>query len=488
MAMTRKEFLKSAGAATLALMLPDSSRAWALDTSGTPSIDARNLPSADEMWKWLEQLAAWCPAFTGSANHTNFVNFLDGRLRSAGLTPQRKTFKLPYWELKNYSLNVGTEAIPLTSYRPYSGTTAGAGVTAPLYDAGVGNKLDLSGARGKIVVFEMTPAAAAAGGDRAGGLIGTYPANRTVPPSMGNALRGLRSETNDMKAFEEAGAVGVVHIWTSVSDGNAKDQAAPAFSVPSKTPTVLVGYQTGQHLKKLAASGAAATLTMVAVTHPDTPSDNLWAILPGQSDENIIINTHTDGCNANEENGALGIVALAQYFAKVPAPERQRNLIFLMTSGHFGHGYFRGTQDWIQTNQDAMKKTVACVTIEHLGATAWIDDAIANVYRATGEYEWGPAYTPLRAEGELWLKAVQGTTASNTYAQQADQYAGEGQAFHRAGIPCISYIPTPQYLFATPDKGGVIEKLDKQRFYGEVVTFARCIAALDKISVAQIKG
>jgi hypothetical protein len=92
------------------------------------------------------------------------------------------------------------------------------------------------------------------------------------------------------------------------------------------------------------------------------------------------------------------------------------------------------------------------------------------------------------AEGELWLKAVQGTTASNTYAQQADQYAGEGQSFHRAGIPCISYIPTPQYLFATPDKGGVIEKLDKQRFYGEVVTFARCITALDKLPIAEIKG
>jgi hypothetical protein len=86
------------------------------------------------------------------------------------------------------------------------------------------------------------------------------------------------------------------------------------------------------------------------------------------------------------------------------------------------------------------------------------------------------------------LRRCRARTASNTYAQQADQYAGEGQAFHRAGIPCISYIPTPQYLFATPDKGGVIEKLDKQRFYGEVVTFARCIAALDKISVAQIKG
>ncbi len=488
MAMTRKQFLKTAGAASLSLMLPGSSRSWAFDMSGVTDVNLRNLPTEDEMWKWLQQLADWCPPFTGSPNHVKFVNFLDQRLRSSGLTPQRKTFKLPYWELKQYSLKAGNETIPLASYRPYSGTTTAAGITAPMYYAGVGNKLDLSGARGKIVLLEMAPVTPSPGGERSGTLIGTYPANRTVPRSMGNAVRGLRSETNDMKAFEEAGALGVVHIWTSVSDGNAKDQAAPAFSVPSKTPTVLVGYQTGQRLKKMAASGAAATLTMVAETHPDTPTDNLWAVLPGQTDENIIINTHTDGCNANEENGALGIVALAQYFAKVPAAQRKRNLIFLMTTGHFGHGYFRGTQDWIQTNQDAMKKTVACVTIEHLGATGWIDDPEANVYKPTGEYEWGPAYTPLRAEGELWLKAVQGTTATNTYAQQAEQYAGEGQQFHRAGIPCISYIPVAQYLFATPDKGGVIEKLDKKRFYGEVVTFARCIAALDKMTVAEIKG
>src|SRR6202008_857102 len=115
----------------------------------------------------------------------------------------------------------------------------------------------------------------------------------------------------------------------------------------------------------------------------DTTTHNRWEIRPGRSDENIIINTHTDGCNANEENGALGVVALARYFAKVPAAQRQRHVIFLMTTGHFGTGYFRGTQDWMQTNQEAMKKTVACVTIEHLGAMGWIDDPVANVYKPT---------------------------------------------------------------------------------------------------------
>ena len=37
-----------------------------------------------------------------------------------------------------------------------------------------------------------------------------------------------------------------------------------------------------------------------------------------------------------------------------------------------------------------------------------------------------------------------------------------------------------------PVKGGAIDKLDKNRLHGEVVTFARCVAALDKMTVAEI--
>jgi hypothetical protein len=129
------------------------------------------------------------------------------------------------------------------------------------------------------------------------------------------------------------------------------------------------------------------------------------------------------------------------------------------------------------------------VTIEHLGATEWVDDPDANEYKPSGEYEWGVAYTPLRPEGEVFLKAVQGTDAKNTYAFKPDgAYPGEGAPFWRAGIPAVSYIPTPQYLFVAPVKGGAIDKLDKKRMYGEVVTFTRVVAALDKMAVAQIKG
>jgi hypothetical protein len=262
----------------------------------------------------------------------------------------------------------------------------------------------------------------------------------------------------------------------------------PPFGTPTAVPVVLVGHATRQRLKALAATSAKATLTHHAIVHPNMPADNLWAVLPGRSDETIVVNTHTDGCNANEENGGLALVALARYFSRVPAVSRNKTLVFLMTAGHFGHGYFRGTADWMQTNDALLKRTVACVTIEHLGAMGWQDDVSANAYRPTGEGEWSVAHAT-KPDGEVFVKAAQGTDAKNVYALvAAGSYPGEGAAFFRAGIPVISYIPTPQYLFVAPSKGGALDKMNAERFYGEVVTFARTIAALDRMSAAEIKG
>jgi hypothetical protein len=481
MKFTRKEFLGSLG-----LMLPGVLAPFRVNAASLPELTPGNLPDTDELWKWLKQLAAWCPAYTGSAGHTAFINFLDAELRRSKLMPQRKTFKIPLWEMQSYGLKLGAEKIHAAGYRPYSGITPPEGVTAPLYYAGMGQKLDLSGAAGKIVLIEMEPAAARSAPFRAGELLGTYPANQKVPNVLYGVIESYR-KTPDIKPLEAAKAAGAIYIWNNISDANAEDQALPFAAAQTSVPALWVGSKTGQRLKSMA--GSPVTLTLQASVHPDTPTDNIWAILPGKTDETIIVNTHTDGCNACEENGALGVVALARYFSKIPLAQRNRTIVFLMTTGHFGHGFVRGTQDWMQTNQDLVKKAAACVTIEHLGANEWVDYPERNEYKATGEYEWGVAYTPLRPEGSIFVGAAEGTTAKNVYAYKPEAaYPGEGAGFWRAGVPTISYIPTPQYLFISPVKGGGLEKLDKNRLHGEVVTLTRCVAALDKMTVAEIKG
>jgi hypothetical protein len=114
---------------------------------------------------------------------------------------------------------------------------------------------------------------------------------------------------------------------------------------------------------------------------------------------------------------------------------------------------------------------------------------VAKTYKPSGQYEWGVAYTPLAPEGSVFLKAVEETEAKNTYArsnlariQAKARASGERESRH------LLYIPSPKYLFVEPSKGGALDKLDKHWLHGEVVTFARSVAALDKMSVTEIKG
>ena len=494
MAITRTDFVKSSAAAALAMMLPRAASPAPIDGARFPDLVPGYLPGEDELWGWLEQLAGWCPASTGGPGHTAFVNFLDSQLRKAKLTPQRKTFKIPYWDLQGYglTLGIGNEKIHATSYRPYGGSTGPRGVTAPLYYAGMVPKLDYSGASGKIVLVELAPAVSPGAPNRPGEVLGTWPAGQAANiPGTNYGAINLYNSTPDLKPAVAAGAAGVIYIWNNVSDANAEDQAHPFTGAPSSIPALWVTASTGQRLKNAAASGRFGLNLMVnAPTKPDTPTDNLWAVLPGKSEETIIVNTHTDGCNCCEENGGLGVVALAQYFSKIPLEQRNRTLLFLMTTGHFSHSYVRGTQDWMNTNKDVLQKTVACVTIEHLGATHWVDDPVKNEYKPTGQFEWGPAFTPLPAEGAVFVKAAEGTDAKNVYAFKPEGgYPGEGAGFWRAGIPVISYLVSPQYLFIAPARGkDLLSKLDKKRFHGEIVTLAKCVAALDKMSVPEIKG
>jgi hypothetical protein len=161
---------------------------------------------------------------------------------------------------------------------------------------------------------------------------GLHPPTEAFPA----ATRPARGPVADLTPFQKAGAVAVILAWTDISDANAADQYTP-FSRPLQNiPALYVGREIGARLRALAARGAKATVVLEADIVPDTPTDTLIAFLPGTSrDEIIILNTHTDGPNATEENGAIGIVALAKYFSRLPLHDRRRTIVCPLTTGHF---------------------------------------------------------------------------------------------------------------------------------------------------------
>ena len=62
-------------------------------------------------------------------------------------------------------------------------------------------------------------------------------------------------------------------------------------------------------------------------------------------------------------------------------------------------------------------------------------------------------------------------------------YLGEGAPLYAAGLGTVSLCPLPTYLLQAGDAQHPqlldLDKIDKRLMYGEILTFARAIQALD---------
>jgi hypothetical protein len=225
----------------------------------------------------------------------------------------------------------------------------------------------------------------------------------------------------------------------------------------------------------------------------------------------MIVNTHTDGPNATEENGGLGLLALARHLAAVPS--RNRDVYFVLATGHFQLPQFTHTihptrptvgndaiSVWMHDHPDIYQRAVAGITVEHLGCTMWADDPATGAYQATGGYEWGTTYTAQRsnavavvnAERNAYLSALANVNHSGwpnfpsvTVLPGAfPLYLGEGAPLYATGLGTVSLIPLPTYLLQAGDTQHPeqlnLNKLDKNLIYGQILTFADTIETLDQ--------
>jgi len=519
----------------------------------------RGLPGMHQVWEWQEQLVRFGTRYTGSGGHAGYVDWLAGQLGEVpGFTVRTDRLTFSRWLARDYALRVDVPAsagvsgpVPLTYYYPYSGQTPPQGVTAKLVDLGTCTySLAAPGpagsgytaafwapARGAIAlvrtappVFSLAAGQTATGGYRPGKTSAQAAADYTAYAAAlaHPAWQGVLAPVPLLDA-RNAGVLGVICAWTGLPDEEVIHQYNPfitpypaASGVPEPgdpgCPAVWVGDATGAGLSRLAASGqASATLVLTADITAGAATDTVWGWLKGSgtTGENIIINTHTDGPNAAEENGGLGLLALARHLAGLPS--RHRDMYFALVTGHFQLPQFtRAIPDpkntvvgndaisvWMLDHPGICRAATLGVTVEHLGATMWA--SIAGQYRPAGGAEWGTTYTmqhnPLNAanaEQDAYLSAVAAVNAdgwpcypvATVRPGPIPLYLGEGAPLYTAGLGTVSLCPLPTYLLQAGDarQPGLLGlgKLDKHLMYGQILTFARTIQALDATPPADL--
>jgi hypothetical protein len=533
MSYTRRRFLHRAGAGAVALAgvrapaaralgLPVPAGTLGLSSNAVPAL----LPTRGQIRAQVEAMVELGPRLTGSDAHNKWIDQLEQDWSRAGVTVSRDHFTFTRCLASSWSLRLldggSAGAVPISSPFPYTAPTGPQGVTAPLVYVGPaplpsvsGNPLDLLTNRTALLRWraELTAAvraqlAAIPGGPKGKLVLMEAP----VPPLMAGdfepfvtytqdpALQYARDAHNDYKrvwivgafiqyvleAIEAAGPLGAVFMLDA-SAANAAGQYTPYAQPMFSIPALYVDRSTGAKLRNAAQATPRARLTLVADVAPKTPSDSLVGILPGDgsTDEVLILNSHTDGQNAFEENGGIALTAMARYFNALGPSARKRTLVFSAFTGHFGPGLPQ-TQGLVDNHPDVIKAAAASVTVEHFGATEWLDDA--RGYYPTGLAEQGSAWHSQTAISVPLVESMRANNFDRTSALRpvGDYMIAVGGPLHKAGVPSISYIAGPNYLVDLAP-GDHLDKLDTNRFAMQVRWLADITQRLDKLPKALLQ-
>jgi hypothetical protein len=277
-------------------------------------------------------------------------------------------------------------------------------------------------------------------------------------------------------------------VTFDASPACAAGQYGPYGSAITGLPGLLLDRDTGAKLRRHARDLPKARLTLTASVK-QTSTSQLVGILPGDgsTDELMVLNTHTDGMNAFEENGGVGLVHLARYFSRLPRGRRlKRSLVFSAVAGHFAGPALPQTRGFIDRHPDLVARAAASVTIEHLGASEWLDDA--RGYHPTGRPDmfviWHSQTAGIAGAVVDSMKAND-LVHSRALRPAGDYMIGVGTAFNESGVPTVSSIVAPNYMVSWADDGH-FGKFMPARAAQEVRWAADLITRFDSLPAAQL--
>lgn len=361
----------------------------------------------------------------GTEAHEKSQDWAEDYFRELGLEDiYRRTFELdPVWTMESYDISFqqGQDQFRLESARPpeKANSTPASGLQYELIWLGTGSEADYLGrdVRNKAVLIQDIP-------------------------RPGTLRHSIRTENAVERAYAHgAGAVGIVY---GISDN---------FAVWQRTadkPGFNIGYEDGIRLRELLGAGEtiSVNLNYQSSLIPDRSGDSVLGVLPGNSDENIIILAHIDGYFDSASDNASGVavmMGLIKHFAQIPEAQRRRNLIFMSSLGHHSGPGAR----WLHDEKDtAMNKTAMVINLEHVAL-------VRTKY-------WGPklrkmnAVSPMRwwvwgSESllDITLDAFQSFNVAVT-ADMENRASGEMGSLAR-DIPSLQVITSPEIKHTEQD-------------------------------------
>jgi hypothetical protein len=474
--------------------------------------DAAKLPSAARL-RQLNSIINHGPRPTGSPLQARYVKWIRGRLKNV---PGVKLSALDYTISRftpsstTVELRIGKRVRKLAVAAPVPYAKPGS-VTAAVTLVPDDRQITAANSKGKIVL-RHAPAGSVPNYDFLLPVVSwsTYDPNNTIDPA-GNFYGDFINynlRVADLRNAATAGAKGVL-FYKDLPTRQLRGHIEPYEGERWRVPAAFLGADEGKRIGDAIARGARVRLTLRA-KYKRVHTPTVIATIAGQTPQRIVIDSHTDGTNAVEDNGPVAMTAMARYMAALPVQCRPRTLQFVFPTGHFyqrlvdpkkrygGAGVIAETLD-----RDYDKGTVSSVLVlEHLGARSFdavprTDGGPGAVLKQNGLREVQfLAITPspplVQAARDVVQKydmqrtiLLQGADAPSEHSPSHCSFGGEGTPYNVHLLPTVASIAAPQSLYDPPFG---LSAIDFGVMRSEMLGYTELLNRLGTMSQEEVAG
>lgn len=431
-----------------------------------------NYTSAQELEKQVQAAAQSGKRCTGNEAHQRFLRKLYGTLQSKEVPVYADPYYFPYSGEPTAKLTVaaGGTALDIPCIpMAYSGMSAPDSVSGELY-AVKDKNYRFIGARGKVALVHLD--ADTMRGNLRCERVFSVPNDIALPETFGVGAK--TADFSFLTLAKMAGVKGVICVWDG---GTPIPKALPYAQHDVGIPCVWVHAEDGVLLDTLVESQAESTalISLSAEIVPHAGTQTIYCVLPGmQTEESVLIHTHTEGLGWIEENGFAALLALVDALREKPL---RRTHIFVFASGRYRLPMMQpassastgGISKWLSMHRDLWDgrnghlKAVAAIAAEQLGFADLPEivfssnSGMDSVYRKALEQREDPHAILLRASGTIF---------------------GEGEPVHSAGIPVLAFNTEDARMWTGES---LQEQFSSELMLRQIQTILDCLTLLDEM-------
>lgn len=248
-------------------------------------------------------------------------------------------------------------------------------------------------------------------------------------------------------------------------------------------PGLYLSQANGQRLLRLMQQGPVEARINVHRKISSDVSHNVVGVLPGQSDDWIVIGTHHDGpwnSAVEDASGVALVMAQAHYWAQIPADQRPHNMMFLLQGGHMSRG--AGLHHTAKTYARRLREnTVAVIHLEHAAREAKVVDGQLMPTDKPEVRWWFTSHMPRLEQvvsQAICEHKLERSLLMPPYGwpkPQAKRPPTDASLFFLT-TPVISLLAAPMYLFDPADRLNMVHEASLEPITGAVIDMVNGLA------------